>query len=93
MYILLTHPQQIYLEILTCQTLNHPNIIKVFGIYENLTDSHIITPWMKNGNICKYLPDLKRKATSSSEEDIVALGNAWVSTCVRVVLYSSSSTD
>jgi serine/threonine protein kinase len=74
--------QRIYLEVLTCKTLSHPNVIQVFGIHNDPdhVSSYIVTPWMKNRNVRKHLPFLKTNSSGYSTADVLTLAHSWVST-------------
>lgn len=47
-----------YLEILTCRTMQHPNVLTITGVPRNLASLSVVTPWLRNGTVHDYLDKL-----------------------------------
>lgn len=63
-----------YLEILTCRTMQHPNVLTIAGVPRNLASLSVVTPWLRNGTVHDYLDKLS--ATYSVTP--IWLLNKWV---------------
>ena len=71
------YSQELYLEVLTCMTLRHDNIARVFGLYDDSEASYILSPWMEHGNIRYHLWKRSYELRRPPEETL-ELVNTWV---------------
>ena len=67
-----------YLEVLTCQSLSSPRIIKLYGIAEANGMSWIVMPYFSRGNARMYL-DKVRESPVHQNGGLVSLVHKWVS--------------
>ncbi|KIP02949.1 hypothetical protein PHLGIDRAFT_270672 [Phlebiopsis gigantea 11061_1 CR5-6] len=82
-----THIQRMYLEILSCMSLKHTNIIEVFGLYKDATSSYILTPYLQHGNIRAYVPKIKEKHAYYGVVDIIEWVHALIVDIAKGVKY------
>ena len=62
---LIYHVQQMFLEILTCRTLRHPNILTICGVPKSFTTPAVVTPCLDNGTILEHLGTVNSKYTTT----------------------------
>lgn len=67
-----------YLEVLSCATLRHPNVIRVFGVHRNASDSYILTPLMPYGNVRYHIPKVKADQISHTPNELLAFVHTLV---------------
>lgn len=63
-------------EIITWSQLNHPNILRLIGLYHQGADVYLVSPFAENGALPGYLvkhPDTNRIRFVSYSD-----GNCWV---------------
>ncbi|KAI0088682.1 kinase-like domain-containing protein [Irpex rosettiformis] len=73
----LSRLRQMYLEVLTCQSLSSPRVIQLYGISESRGMAWIVIPYFSRGNAIGYLARV-RGSPVYQNGGLVALVNKWI---------------
>jgi Protein tyrosine and serine/threonine kinase len=77
------HSQKLFDESRIWKRLSHPNVLQLHGVFDPLGPSPgLVSPWMENGDITKYLSNQERPITISERLSLV-----WYS---RIPVYYNS---
>lgn len=77
--------QQVYLEILTSRTMEHPNIVTICGVPRAFDSMAVVTPYYRNGTTHEYLD----KCIEKYPQTPLWLLNRWVSASTAVLSLQS----
>ncbi|KAJ7651258.1 kinase-like domain-containing protein [Roridomyces roridus] len=50
-----TYEEAFSKEAITWRQLSHPNVLPFYGLFKDGTQLCLVSPWMENGHICKFL--------------------------------------
>lgn len=72
--------QRMYLEVVSCWTLSHPNVLPLLGITVDIAGTSLILPFKEVGNMSALVAELRAGSSAVAYQGpLVTLSHRWVS--------------